>query len=109
MSLQQEKILSVLNKVLKQTPRLRKGGTQAVYYCPNCKHYKRKLEILLTDGKYNCWTCDFSGLSFSTLLKKLNAPSSCYEIVGETRKIKAYIAELYKMKEENKFEKIIST
>jgi len=88
MSLQQEKILSVLNKLLKQTPKLRKGGTQAMYFCPNCKHYKRKLEILLTEGKYNCWVCEFAGINFGTLLKKLHAPKESYEIVGEIKKIK---------------------
>ena len=88
MSLQQEKILTTLNKVLKQTPRLRKGGIQAMYYCPNCKHYKRKLEILLTEGKYHCWVCGFGGMNFGTLLKKLNAPRECYEMVGEVKKIK---------------------
>ena len=40
MLLQQEQILSTLNEVLNQIPKIRKG-TDAVYYCPVCKHYKR--------------------------------------------------------------------
>lgn len=88
MALQQEKILSVLNRLLKQTPKLRKGGTQAMYYCPNCKHYKRKLEILLTDGKYHCWVCGLAGTNIGTLLKKLHAPRDAYVILGEFKKAK---------------------
>lgn len=88
MYLQQEKILFVLNKVLKHSPRLRKGGMQAMYYCPLCKHHKRKLEINLNEGKYHCWICELGGLSFSTLLKKLNAPNHYYELLDEPIKIK---------------------
>lgn len=86
MLLQQEQILSTLNEVLNQTPKIRKG-TDAVYYCPVCKHYKRKFEVSLITGKYNCWVCGFSGTSYKTLLKKLNAPSKCYVSIGELKKV----------------------
>ena len=66
-----EEKFSILNKALNQKGILRKG-TDAVYFCPNCKHHKRKLEINLQTGKYNCWVCDLSGLNFSTLIKKLH-------------------------------------
>ena len=56
MLLYQETIVSVLNKLLHQVPKIRKG-TDAVYHCPSCKHYKRKLEINLHTGKYKCWVC----------------------------------------------------
>ncbi len=86
MLLQQEQILSTLNEVLNQIPKIRKG-TDAVYYCPICKHYKRKFEVSLVTGKYNCWVCGFSGTSYKTLLKKLNAPSKCYVSIGELKKV----------------------
>ena len=86
MLLQQEQILSTLNEVLNQIPKIRKG-TDAVYYCPICKHYKRKFEVSLTTGKYNCWVCGFSGTSYKTLLKKLNAPAKCYVSIGEFKKV----------------------
>jgi len=85
MLLYQETIISVLNKLLNQTPKIRKG-TDAVYHCPSCKHYKRKLEINLHTGKYNCWVCGFSGTSFKTLFKKLNAPSEYYTSIGLSQK-----------------------
>lgn len=68
-----EEKVSLLNKVLKQKARIRKG-TDAVYFCPKCKHHKRKLEVNLHTGKYNCWVCSFSGLNLVTLLKKIGAP-----------------------------------
>ncbi len=85
MLLYQETIVSVLNKLLHQVPKIRKG-TDAVYHCPSCKHYKRKLEINLHTGKYNCWVCGFSGTSFKTLFKKLNAPAEYYTTIGLSQK-----------------------
>lgn len=70
MLLHQETIVSILNKALNQSAKIRKG-TDAVYYCPVCKHYKRKLEINTITGKYHCWVCGLSGTSLKTLFKKL--------------------------------------
>lgn len=71
---------------------IRKGGTQAVYFCPSCHHHKRKLEIAISGpaiGKYNCWVCHFRGLGFGSLLKKLNAPYSArqaiFKLTGDIR------------------------
>jgi len=70
MLLYQTEVISILNKALKQSAKIRKG-TDAVYFCPVCKHYKRKLEINTVTGKYHCWVCGLSGTSLKTLFKKL--------------------------------------
>lgn len=70
MLLYQTEVITILNKALKQSAKIRKG-TDAVYYCPVCKHYKRKLEINTLTGKYHCWVCGLSGTSLKTLFKKL--------------------------------------
>lgn len=70
MLLYQTEVVTILNKALKQSAKIRKG-TDAVYYCPVCKHYKRKLEINTVTGKYHCWICGLSGTSLKTLFKKL--------------------------------------
>lgn len=75
-----EEKVSLLNKVLKQKARIRKG-TDAVYFCPKCKHHKRKLEVNLNTGKYNCWVCSFSGLNLITLLKKIGAPREYFGLL----------------------------
>ncbi len=80
--LKQELILTTLNKLLNQVPKIRKG-TDAVYFCPFCNHYKRKLEINLLTGKYNCWVCNFRGISLGSLFKKLNASAEYYVVLNE--------------------------
>ena len=73
-------IISLLNGALGQTARLRKGGGEAVYFCPVCKHPKRKLECCIDEkskffGIFNCWTCSTSG-TLRKLLSLVNAPQS---------------------------------
>lgn len=89
MTIAQEEILNTLNKLLKQRAYVRRG-TDAVYFCPICDHYKRKLEINLKNGKYHCWTCNFSGKSFGSLLRKLNASAEYYAVLGESREVPAH-------------------
>ena len=82
MLLYQTEVVTILNKALKQSAKIRKG-TDAVYFCPVCKHYKRKLEINTVTGKYHCWVCGLSGTSLKTLFKKLG-------LSGE------YLSQIYK-------------
>lgn len=86
--LKQETVLTTLNKLFNQSAKVRKG-TDAMYHCPICNHYKRKLEVSLTSGKYHCWVCNFSGLSFRSLFKKLHASSEYYLILGEVEQMRS--------------------
>lgn len=72
----QSQIVALLNELLNQTARLRKGGNQAVYFCPCCHHYKRKLEINLETGQWHCWTCNIKGSFLGSFLKKIDASQS---------------------------------
>lgn len=79
----QSQLVALLNELLNQTARLRKGGNQAVYFCPCCHHYKRKLEINLETGQWHCWTCNIKGSFLGSFLKKVNAPKSYREKFAE--------------------------
>ena len=97
--LQQEKLVSLLNRVLNQNARLRKGYTQAMFHCPFCNEQKKvpKLEICLDgvdSGSWHCWICHARGSSIKTLFFKLRAPKSyiqeLFTIVGQTFQDKTY-------------------
>jgi transcription elongation factor Elf1 len=63
--------LQVLNKYLGQhSP---KSSTNVAFNCPFCGHPKKKLEIDVQSGLWNCWVCKTSGYSITKLLKKVNA------------------------------------
>ena len=67
----ESKILALVNEVLGQNAKLRKGGLQATYYCPFCNHYKRKLEVNLSYGQWHCWVCHAKGSYLGSLFTKL--------------------------------------
>ena len=85
----QSQIVALLNELLNQTARLRKGGNQAVYFCPCCHHYKRKLEINLETGQWHCWTCNIKGSFLGSFLNKVKASKSfrerMVELTGDLR------------------------
>lgn len=72
-------IVVTLSRLFKHKPSVRKGGEELMFFCPNCNHYKRKLNINTTNGYYHCWVCNFSGKSFKSLLGKLKAPEEYYK------------------------------
>ena len=86
--LQREKLKHLIDKVFNDTGILRKGGEEAVYFCFNCHHYKRKIEINLDSQKWACWVCHVRGNSIRSLFYKLKAKESyfdeLYKIVGKT-------------------------
>lgn len=74
-------IAITLSRLFKHKPSVRKGGEELMFFCPNCNHYKRKLNINTTNGYYHCWVCNFSGKSFKSLLGKLKASEEFYKIL----------------------------
>jgi len=38
-----------------------KTGNEYLYFCPFCKHHKKKLSLNFLKGKYKCWVCDVAG------------------------------------------------
>jgi len=91
MSLQSYQLKSLIDKVLHQDGKLRKGDTEATYFCPwGCKPDKRKLEVSIDGpdfGSYHCWICNTAGRSIRSLFYKLKAKESyfndLYKIIGK--------------------------
>jgi len=85
--LRQTQLLSLVDKVLKQTAKLR-VGCEAVYFCPFCNHYKKKLEINLNTQMWECWVCHAKGGSIRSLFKQLRVNHSyyteLYKIIGKS-------------------------
>ena len=41
-----------------------------LFYCPKCKHHKRKLSVNIDKDAYKCWVCDYHGRSLRRLVRK---------------------------------------
>jgi DNA primase len=87
--LKESQLFFLLDKVLNQTAYIRKGE-EAVYFCPFCSHYKKKLEVNVRTQEWHCWVCNSCGKSIRSLFYKLKAKESyfneLYKIVGTSWK-----------------------
>jgi len=45
-------------------------GREHLFYCPSCKHHKRKLSVNIDKNRYKCWTCNLRGSSIFYLIKR---------------------------------------
>ena len=46
------------------------SNDEHLFYCPKCKHHKRKLSINLEKDAFKCWICDYYGRSLRRLIRK---------------------------------------
>jgi hypothetical protein len=92
--LQQEKLISLLNRVIGQNAKFRKGFSEAVFHCPFCRENKRipKLEICIDGsdfGAWHCWICHARGSNFISLLYKLKASATHFdELYSITKQVR---------------------
>ena len=45
------------------------SGKEFLFFCPKCKHHKRKLSVNLDADKFKCWICDYSGKTIRRLMR----------------------------------------
>jgi DNA primase len=68
----QEKV-TIISDILGEYTRSNK---EFLFYCPFCKHHKKKLSINLEKDKWKCWICNSSGKTISYLVKKFGDSQS---------------------------------
>ena len=49
------------------------SGSEMLFYCPKCKHHKKKLSVNLDKNKYKCWVCDYRGNSVRRLVRRFGS------------------------------------
>jgi DNA primase len=52
---------------------------EALFKCPYCNHYKKKLSINLETDRYQCWVCSKGGYSLYSLLKEFSVSQNVKE------------------------------
>ena len=67
---------SILSAALGDCP---KSSNELLFYCPFCKHHKKKLSVNLLTNNYKCWVCDIRGTNVRRLLKTRLSYSQLYE------------------------------
>ena len=59
--------LQILEEILGSFYR---SNDEHLFFCPYCKHHKRKLSINLSKNIYKCWVCDTSSRNIYTIIKR---------------------------------------
>ena len=62
-----KKKITILRDVLGDSYRSR---DEHLFYCPKCKHHKKKLSVNVSKDKFKCWICDYRGNSISRLVRR---------------------------------------
>jgi len=78
------KKLSILSEILGE---YYQSGNEYLFFCPKCKHHKKKLSVNLSKDKFKCWVCDWNGASIRRIVVRLgsfNAIRSWNELHGIT-------------------------
>jgi len=90
-------ILSILESLL-GVSRQTSDKDDFAFFCPYCKHYKRKLEVNLTTFQYHCWTCNpkRGGKNFYYLCRSLPTATDI-----QLEKIREYTNTIRRSKKSN--------
>lgn len=59
--------IRVLKKVLGSSYH---SGGETLFYCPKCRHHKKKLSVNLEKNKFKCWICDYRGNNIRRLIRR---------------------------------------
>ena len=62
-----------------------KTNEEYLFWCPKCKHHKRKMSINFDKNVFKCWVCDYTGKDISRLVHsygKSNHKNRWNEIAG---------------------------
>lgn len=47
-----------------------RSGHEYLFFCPKCKHHKKKLSVNIEKDCFKCWICSFSGKSIRRLIQR---------------------------------------
>jgi len=88
----QNKIVNLLNRVLKTNGTKLKKLDEYMYWSPFISHHKPKLQINVRTQKWHCWVSNVGGRTLFQLLKKVNASNQHFdelrELVGDSPQYK---------------------
>ena len=83
------KIVNLLNRVLRDKALKLKKQDEYMYWSPFVTHHKRKLQINIKNQNWHCWVSNVGGRNFYQLFKKVSASREQFaelvELVGENK------------------------
>lgn len=72
--------LSIIKKSLGSSY---ESNDELLFYCPKCKHHKRKLSVNIKLNVFKCWICDFKGNKLTPLIKDRDLKSQWISLTNQ--------------------------
>ena len=47
-----------------------KTNDEYLFFCPYCKHHKKKLSVNIDKNVYKCWVCDTNGRNLRRIVRR---------------------------------------
>lgn len=85
-----------------------KTGSEYLFYCPKCKHHKRKFSINIEKNKWHCWICEYRGANLSRIVKRYGSflQRQEWEKYSSNIDLDISLDSLFSSEQENKEEEI---
>tara|TARA_R100001594_G_scaffold7061_2_gene19494 strand:- start:9774 stop:10715 length:942 start_codon:yes stop_codon:yes gene_type:complete len=79
-----------------------KNSDEMLFYCPKCKHHKKKLSINLDKDAFKCWVCDYSGRTIRRIIRTYGSYGQLSEWLELTNfiDINSFADDLFEIKSE---------
>ncbi len=49
------------------------SNEEILFYCPYCKHHKKKLSVNIEKNVFKCWICDSTGMNIRRIIKRFGS------------------------------------
>ena len=100
------KKLNILKQVLGSSYNV---GEEDLFYCPKCKHHKKKLSVNVEKDVFKCWICEYHGRSLRRLIRSYGDFNSKQEwdAFGGSVNLKDFRLDLFENNEEKYVEEIV--
>ena len=59
------------------------SNDEMLFYCPKCKHHKRKLSVNINKNAFKCWICDYRGNNLASLMRDGDLRSRWNSLVNQ--------------------------
>ena len=63
------------------------SGSEHLFYCPYCKHHKKKFSVNVDKNVYKCWVCDTNGRNLRRIVRRFGSHTQLAEWDRLTQKV----------------------
>lgn len=101
------KKLNILKQILGNSYKV---GEEILFFCPKCRHHKKKLSVNVEKDVFKCWICEYHGRSLRRLVRSYGDFNSKQEwdAMSGSVNLKDFRTDLFDNNEEEYVEEVVA-